>query len=501
MRIHPIVPGIVLALAIVRYREEGASWLTWAGIAVAALWLGLEVRKNWLAQRASENSDAPPQPSSPPVRTPEQTRELLAAVDRVKRMRADQLRPPPPLPGEAEILATAKPAILVRRTDLPVPLDHPSRSYIGGLPRLPTELAWPTIEKYERYSLTFLAQIDLAELPALESSPLPRSGTLFFFADMTDEAPEPSDCRVLYYAGDTARVPIRDLPTDIRPYGDTPPAWFDEESLWARTGFRFPIEFAVFDSYRDYTVEEGSRMPPRRNREAFRKLMGDEYTRRFGAHEPAPGNAGKVLAQDRDEWPFAWVAVEYGARVLADTVRSATARQPAEVLNEFQPIADAAQKWIDRASKEAPCTRIDEETRAAFLAEWRELAAGYGAAAGRHRLHPRRLDDRLFDVVVAACHTCATHGATDLVPPIYRDALRYFNDPVVNFPMHQVLGHGEKVQWAPIEHAHQELLLQFIGDLGLGWHTNGGCALQFWVDPAAARRADFDAVELTLECD
>lgn len=497
MRVHPVFPAIVLALAIVRMLVEGLSWLTFVGAALAASWLVVQIRR-WSERPESETSGAP---APPATRTQERTRELRAAADMIQHLRAEQARPSPPLPGEAEILATARPAILVRRTDLPVPLDHPSRSYIGGLPRLPPDMAWPAIEKFERYSLTFLAQIDLAELPVIDTSPLPRSGTLFFFADTTDEAPEPGDCRVLYYAGDTARVAIRDLPTDIKPYGVTPSAWFDEDSLWARTGFRFPLEFAVFDSYRDYAVENGANTPPPRNREVVSQLMSAEYTRRFGAHEARPGNAGRALSKGGDEWPFAWVAIEYAARQLAYTVRSATARQPAEVVNEFQAILDATANWLERASKEAPCTRCDDPTSADCVKQWRELTAAYESAAARHHLHPRYLGDLLFDVIVSACHACATHGATDLIPPIYRDALRYFNDSFVHFPMHQMLGHGEKVQWAPIEHARQELLLQFIGELGLGWLTDGGCVLQFWVDPAAARRGDFSQVEMTLESD
>jgi hypothetical protein len=206
------------------------------------------------------------------------------------------------------------------------------------------------------------------------------------------------------------------------------------------------------------------------------------------------------LSKPGDEWPFAWVAIEYAARVLVHTVRSATARQSAEVVNDFQPILDAATKWIERASKEAPCTRCDAQTRAVILKVWGELTAAYESAAGRHQLHPRYLGNQL-DVMIAACHTCATHGAADLIPSIYRDALRFINDPGRSFLLHQMLGHGDKVQWAPIQYADHELLLQFIGDLGLGWFTNDGCTLQFWVDPAAARRADFSQVEMTLECD
>jgi hypothetical protein len=88
-----------------------------------------------------------------------------------------------------------------------------------------------------------------------------------------------------------------------------------------------------------------------------------------------------------------------------------------------------------------------------------------------------------------------------VIPEMYRQALEEWNDPSVTFPKHQMLGHGDKVQWAPVEYAQHTLLLQLIGDLGIGWHSNDGCTLQFWIEPEALRQATFESVEMTLECD
>jgi hypothetical protein len=40
-----------------------------------------------------------------------------------------------------------------------------------------------------------------------------------------------------------------------------------------------------------------------------------------------------------------------------------------------------------------------------------------------------------------------------------------------------------------------------MGHEALGWHSNIGCALQFWVSADALQRRAFDTVEMTLECD
>ena len=135
---------------------------------------------------------------------------------------------------------------------------------------MPPELPWPEIEKYELRALTFLAQVDLAELPVVESSHCRAAARSYLFGDMNDDSPETTDCRVLYYPGDTTRVPIRELPPNARPYGigGEPWPWLPEESTWAKTGFRFPLEFTVFDSVRDYFVKEYSGMPPMRNQKA-----------------------------------------------------------------------------------------------------------------------------------------------------------------------------------------------------------------------------------------
>jgi hypothetical protein len=498
MGMHPVVPAIVLALAIVRMLAGGVSWLTFVSIPLAMLWLVVEIR-GWTARRESEDSDAAP---PAPVRTPEQAEELRTAVDMLHRMR-ETAGQRPAVPSEEQIRATAQPAIYVHRSDLAVPLDHPARSYLGGLPRLPAEMPWPEIEKHERFPLTFLAQIDLAELPVVEASPLPRSGTLYFFADTHADSPEPTDCSVLYYAGDTARVPIRDVPAGTRAAGDDGGTWpwLPQDSVWARAGFRFPLTFSVFDSYRDYTIQEGAKHPPTRNRSVHEQLTGAEFTRRFGAPAAGAREILQRLWKDGGDWPFAWIVVEYAARALAYAVERATAYRGEDVAAALRATGEGAAKWIARAGREEPCAPCDAATQAEFLQEWRSLVAEFEAINRRLQLHARKPADSRADVVIAACHACASHGAADVLPPVYRDALAQLNDPRGNHTRHQMLGHGEKVQSAPIEYRDQILLLQLMADTGLGWHPGGGCALQFWVDPAAAARAAFDAVAMTLECD
>ena len=499
------LPALFLVFAVARILIGEASVVTVIVLLSAIAWLAIAIQQWRASQESAEpRAEIPPQRTAPPERTPEETAQLRASLDIVRRMQRENSAPPPRLPTEEEILATARPAIFLHRTALPVPLDHPGRSYLGGNPRLPPELDWPD-------ALPFLAQIDLAELPRVES-PLPREGTLYFFTDVNLDCPEPSHCRVLYYAGDASSLPYREPPEEVRAYsresasfgfGCEPWAWLPATSPWARTPFRFPFTFTAFDSVRDYLIEPGASSPPLRNRQVFDGLMAAEFTRRFGAGEPAPDiEPWKVFQEDRDDWPFAWAAIDYGARSIVNEIQQVLiSRAGMEARSEYQAISDAASKWIERAAQEPPQARCEDSVRDAFAKEWRTLAADFTSLSKSRNVH-KRMDNRdLRDVLIAACYTCASHGAASVIPDRYRRALEGMNDVGSNFRRYQMLGHGEKVQWAPIEHEKDVLLLQLFGDGTLGWEADSGCVFQFWISQEALGQCKFESAEMTLESD
>jgi uncharacterized protein YwqG len=61
----------------------------------------------------------------------------------------------------------------------------PTVGKLGGRPNLPKGTPWPGVE--EGAPLSFIAQLDLAALPKLRNVPLPRTGSLFFFYDATNQ--------------------------------------------------------------------------------------------------------------------------------------------------------------------------------------------------------------------------------------------------------------------------------------------------------------------------
>jgi hypothetical protein len=500
---HPLALAIVLLLGGFNIWMGKATWRTAVSIVVAVVLLVLAIKN-----RRSGGALA-----AWVTGTPESDEQLRKDIERLKRLRELERLPqwqlqqpdlPPPVPTEEQIRATARAAIFLRQAAFPVPLGHPGRSYIGGLPRLPPEFPWPEKGTDERSALTFLAQIDLAELPLIEASHLPRSGTLYFFSDTNQDSPEPCDGCVLYYPGDTTDVPIRDLTHNALPYGigGEPWPWLAEESVWARTSFRFPIEFVKLDTFRDFFIEPGSTRLPARNKEAFGNLMGTELFRCFGPPPTTTEDLWQVFRDDREQWPFAWVAIEYGARAIVHAVQNVLSRKEAAgAASVYQRIGHAAAKWIERAASETSHERPKDDTRVAFLNEWRGLVEEFRSTSGRLKIYgaDRHLD--LAGIVIASCYVCTSQDAADVIPEVYRNTLIQLDAIGLHFTRHQMLGHGTRVQWAPIQYADQILLLQLMGHEALGWHSNFGCALQFWISADALQRRAFDTVELTLECD
>src|SRR5262249_59934712 len=121
---------------------------------------------------------------------------------------------------------TAAPAIWFRR--------HPGEAgtcRLGGRPALPADIPWPR-QRRVRTPLHFLAQIDLSRLPATplagaaDGAALPRSGFLFFFADMLeqmlwgDNGGPFATTRVIFTdRSGPERAPPDDIPQILHPFG------------------------------------------------------------------------------------------------------------------------------------------------------------------------------------------------------------------------------------------------------------------------------------------
>src|SRR5215470_2088144 len=76
----------------------------------------------------------------------------------------------------------AQPSVVLRR-QVPIRFDEPARSWLGGLPQMPDNIAWPRVAKGA--PLHFIAQIACADLPKqMWHGRGPRDGWLLLFVDV-----------------------------------------------------------------------------------------------------------------------------------------------------------------------------------------------------------------------------------------------------------------------------------------------------------------------------
>ena len=100
-------------------------------------------------------------------------------------------------------------------------------SKIGGKPAVPNDFIWPEYkgrgyldEEYEKYPLSFLAQIDLEDISEYDTENLlPKTGVLSFFYELSTMrwgfAPEDKGCARVYYFPDKTKLSKREFPKDM----------------------------------------------------------------------------------------------------------------------------------------------------------------------------------------------------------------------------------------------------------------------------------------------
>jgi uncharacterized protein YwqG len=422
-----------------------------------------------------------------------------------------------------EIEETALPAILVKRSDLPVPLTHRARSFFGGLPRLPPELEWPTAEvraneTLETVALTFVAQIDLVEVPGSGWSPLPNRGTLYFFCSSVFVGEGRPPCRVLYGTAAGDAYPDRAPPSDLMPLagtdGDAQVKWLDPAlDFHSKIEFKYPLSFQVF---RDFYFHEDA---------VGGELMIAELCKALGPGEPrGPDFLQFRMASEYekdDHWPFNWLLINHVVRsVLSHVVRDLTPRYSYKPLNdegvaELKRLRAGAIGWLERCRALTPMDDVDADTRAIFRAWWTDVVHTYENVKQYVYTYSSTIASDLGNAINHTIRCMAEQNveALDEVPLSYLTNFarrNHWKTPTIgdgqyrhfNTALHQMLGYGSGPQDATEQHFEDILLLQMQGDRAfLDWHANIGCTLHFWIDRDALDRLDFAKVVATYECD
>lgn len=422
-----------------------------------------------------------------------------------------------------EIEETALPAVLVRRSDLPVPLTHPARSFFGGLPRLPPQFEWPTAEvkanqTLETVALTFVAQIDLAEVPGAKWSPLPKRGTLYFFCSSVFVGEGRPPCCVLY--SDTAGDAYADRapPPDLMPLagtdGDAQVKWLDPAlDFHSKVEFKYPLSFRPF---RDFLFSEDA---------VGGELMIEELCKALGPGEPKELDLlqfRSVAEYEKDEhWPFNWLLITYVVRsVLSHVQRDLTPGSYYKPLTddaavELKRLRVGAIGWLERCRALTPMDNVDADTKATFRSWWFDVAQAYKKMDGQVSTYTSEISADLGNAInhTIRCMAAKDADIRDDAPLSYLVNLarqNHWKTPTAkdgkyrhfSTALHQMLGYGSGPQDATEEHSEDILLLQIQGDLAFfDWHSNIGCVLHFWIDLDAFAQLDFSQAVATYECD
>lgn len=415
---------------------------------------------------------------------------------------ADHVDTPP-----ASAIESKRYAVLLVRGSHPIPEDEPAKSYLGGLPRMPTHYAWPFETPFdEPRSLTFVAQIDLSDIPAFpERHLLPPAGTLYFFVSSDFDGVGDPPCQVLYFDGDARTLPVYPPPDNLMLLGGSlqycSRFWLDpEKDPRAKVEFKYPLSFVVTESYPE---EEDPRQL-----DAWQTALGatsDHDLRKLY----------DIISPEDGAWPFNWATVEQ----LAEALRTKIDRDP-DRLEPLPPegkaklaeVVSDASSWAARARAADAFAAPSPEHAQQFRAWWLAQRATLGELIRTHKLYYLDPEKAFRHAVIHAVRlTCAAGtGARELIPPHYLESVQAetlwqrstaAGDMAVNMPMHQMFGFGERVQNAPREHADDVLLLQIKGDTGLAWHDNIGCVLQLWIGREALQALRLQETQATLECD
>jgi len=421
------------------------------------------------------------------------------------RIRAHVERKVPPLSEDGrKTIERARGARIAIKHIFPPRIPQRSMSYLGGLPIVPEDFDWPTLHNRQGLleRLTFMAQVDCADLPAGPARDLfPDRGYLYFFAPMTDTfGPDAAHFVVRH---EPRRVTQKWEPLDVSLTGeivsDDP-----MDAIWRgkRTHYdRIEIEFG-------WIAEPGDDEVAARSNEghAFQVAEKIRAERQDAFYGPVPAASSLLSVQQApkdalwipyDGFPINWKTV----RILRKFVEAYHREEAEDVANRqsqskmaevFRPALNVGAKDYD-----APPAEVKTQILA-FLEDVRMN----GMPSSKERTYPHlRLPLVLKQWLAAA----ATHGAegalTDpdgaaLVPDDVIAALAHRHTA----RKHQMLGEGEVVQVAADEMKDRYVLLFQLGpDKALDWTRGEMGPLQYWITPEDLAAKRFENTVLTIE--
>ncbi|MBR0657441.1 DUF1963 domain-containing protein [Plastoroseomonas arctica] len=421
------------------------------------------------------------------------------------------------------------------------PSEGLGTSFLGGKPRLPLDVAWPTTK--DGKGLSFLGQIDLDALPKTRARNRLPSGALLFFvytADLFSRCDQPGHSAVLHVTGGLASIPPREPPEHVPSvYGNSANfylPWVPPDSAWLppTKGVPAPQGPRSFPSWnvegsslrtvvdardgREITGKDGVRHRNSADAAIWRAYEGvfgpaplweyptwweEKDLPRLGDH-PLPLAQREVAWVPDDTWPYAWINIQIFAASFMKQLEFKEISEFKGRTSDSERFLTEAASWHLEGTQAGPFTGVTADRRAAFRA-WSDAI---GPAFPSFRL--RQLNELTGKAFVAGADAMlgyAPEAARSLLParllPVLAGrhapfARRKRKDPLL--VRHQLLGHGRSVQGAPERLGEDHLLLgQFDTDDGMFWMWGDVGVLQFWITPANLAAGNFATCIMTLE--
>ncbi|MEM1276698.1 MAG: DUF1963 domain-containing protein [Pseudomonadota bacterium] len=454
----------------------------------------------------------------------------------------------------------------MRPTYPPTREEFAQPTYFGGHPELPRALDWPRMQNGT--PMMFLAQVDLADLPRDLNLPeenlpeldlLPRSGRLWFFAELAEWSAyeeDPDGIRVLFDPAprDLARrMPPEDLTGH---YQDNLLHVWDEDHFPDRRPKACPHVPIKAVPYRSMPTlnrmkqaleerGEGGKYRDDKIMESLYEYQEQSLVNLFGPlgpgilyGEPLTPLAIPWIDDQKqpgafalgEDYPWCWLVVDCTAQSVA--ARAQRFRRDPSRMGWDAEIEHEALDWISRADAAGPFAPLQKRERNAFR-QWQDRLADtirdvdefshtraerrskpvrdhLNRLIGRPFLKPSRPGPRKMtyhtrqtveDGLRSAIAYVLGHPGQAVLPSALLDQMRTFFDErhLLDGGAHQMLGAPKSVQNVHDSHADKILLLQLIPDRRLGWQWGDLGSLQFWIDPQDLAAQRFDRVSHTLE--
>lgn len=451
-------------------------------------------------------------------------------------------------------------ALLLMPNSFADALDAPGRSFLGGLPFLPPEMEWPTIDgKGGPAGLIFAGQIDLADLPDFAArSSLPESGTLYFFYkdtwEMWDEQEQPDEneegvmpCVVLFAEGSSRQWTRRPQPPRMVNANDAVASaiTYLEATDYRNYGhFRFNLTFAPFRSAPEHLELSDVPIGPLADHEAL------ELASFLGTH-PSTGSLGPAYVEFAGvETAWAYACEYEGLEVLqrlqrdslldavASRVRDGRTHLPLYIPSKLTPdlifcwavirafatgllhplpddaaerevgtendwARDEASRWLRLTTDLPPLERPSDASAEAFLAFLRDFSERRQSKRISYDLGAR-FSELLHEVFRYAANLASEAGRLSSVPDALQEELdtrpttRHAPDGIdLYVTMHHMLGHGSYDHTAVQPNQRADKVLLLRLDCGDPMLRGSEGSYQFWIDPEALAAKDFAEVELT----